>query len=186
VHGHCPRCGLPVEAGILTGIIGGIVVGAAAGCPLQVSGPAAGLILVVSEIISDDLDNGLQILALSLVWPACSRSSRACFGSGSGSAPSARRHQGMMAGIGLTIVATQLPIMLDAGTPPPPPPAAVAAADRHRGRSCAEEKHDSKHKAHGSIGKLLALPTIVYHTVAPPEGSPAACPRCCSVCSRSA
>ncbi len=35
--------GVPVAAGLITGIVGGIVVGAIAGCPLQVSGPAAGL-----------------------------------------------------------------------------------------------------------------------------------------------
>ena len=33
--------GVPVAAGLITGIVGGIVVGSLAGCPLQVSGPAA-------------------------------------------------------------------------------------------------------------------------------------------------
>src|SRR5882762_9937314 len=41
--------GAPPAAGILTGIIGGIVVGS----PLQVSGPAAGLAVIVFEIIRD-------------------------------------------------------------------------------------------------------------------------------------
>ena len=36
--------GLPAQAGLITGIVGGIVVGPIAGAPLQVSGPAAGLI----------------------------------------------------------------------------------------------------------------------------------------------
>ena len=35
--------GVPPEKGLITGIIGGIVVGLMAGSPLQVSGPAAGL-----------------------------------------------------------------------------------------------------------------------------------------------
>src|SRR5690349_23352331 len=35
--------GAPPAAGLITGIIGGIVAGALSGCPLQVSGPAAGL-----------------------------------------------------------------------------------------------------------------------------------------------
>src|SRR3954465_383704 len=39
--------GLPAEAGIITGIVGGLAVGPVAGTPLQVSGPAAGLIVVV-------------------------------------------------------------------------------------------------------------------------------------------
>jgi MFS superfamily sulfate permease-like transporter len=43
-------CGAPAEAGILTGVIGGTVVGLVAGSPLQVSGPAAGLIVLVYDI----------------------------------------------------------------------------------------------------------------------------------------
>src|ERR1051325_6236240 len=43
--------GVPVAAGLLTGIVGGIVVGTLAGAPLQVSGPAAGLTVVVYEIV---------------------------------------------------------------------------------------------------------------------------------------
>ncbi|MBF3361543.1 SulP family inorganic anion transporter, partial [Pseudomonas aeruginosa] len=35
--------GMPPAKGLLTGIVGGLVVGFLAGSPLQVSGPAAGL-----------------------------------------------------------------------------------------------------------------------------------------------
>ena len=35
--------GVPPALGLITGMIGGIVVGSLAGAPLQVSGPAAGL-----------------------------------------------------------------------------------------------------------------------------------------------
>jgi Sulfate permease and related transporters (MFS superfamily) len=35
--------GLPAASGILTGIIGGLVVASLSGSPMQVSGPAAGL-----------------------------------------------------------------------------------------------------------------------------------------------
>src|SRR6188474_536332 len=44
--------GAPVAAGLITGIVGGLVVGSLAGAPLQVSGPAAGLTVVVYEIVS--------------------------------------------------------------------------------------------------------------------------------------
>ncbi|MCW8140355.1 MAG: SulP family inorganic anion transporter, partial [Planctomycetota bacterium] len=37
----------PIMAGIISAAIGGIVVGMLAGAPLQVSGPAAGLIVMV-------------------------------------------------------------------------------------------------------------------------------------------
>jgi MFS superfamily sulfate permease-like transporter len=39
--------GVPVAAGLITGIVGGLVVGWIAGAPLQVSGPAAGLTVIV-------------------------------------------------------------------------------------------------------------------------------------------
>ena len=44
--------GLPAEAGLLAGIIGGLIVGPLAGSPLQVSGPAAGLIVLVLEFVN--------------------------------------------------------------------------------------------------------------------------------------
>ena len=44
--------GAPLFAGIIAGIIGGIVVGAASGSPLGVSGPAAGLAVIVLSSIA--------------------------------------------------------------------------------------------------------------------------------------
>ncbi|MDQ6158193.1 SulP family inorganic anion transporter, partial [Pseudomonas aeruginosa] len=41
--------GMPPAKGLLTGIVGGLVVGFLAGSPLQVSGPAAGLAVLVFE-----------------------------------------------------------------------------------------------------------------------------------------
>src|SRR6185436_7775604 len=43
--------GAPPAAGLISGIIGGIVAGSLSGCPLQVSGPAAGLAVIVYELI---------------------------------------------------------------------------------------------------------------------------------------
>src|SRR5512145_1543891 len=43
--------GMPPATGIITGIIGGLVVGALSGCPLQVSGPAAGLSVIVWQYL---------------------------------------------------------------------------------------------------------------------------------------
>ncbi|MBO9528219.1 MAG: SulP family inorganic anion transporter, partial [Sphingobium yanoikuyae] len=56
--------GVPAERGLITGIIGGIVVGALAGSPLQVSGPAAGLAVIVFEIVQK---HGLSTLGPILV-----------------------------------------------------------------------------------------------------------------------
>ncbi|GJL68501.1 MAG: hypothetical protein NPIRA06_11360 [Nitrospirales bacterium] len=51
VHGDCHCFGRPSLKGIITGIVGGLVVGFLAGCPLQVSGPAAGLNVIVFDVI---------------------------------------------------------------------------------------------------------------------------------------
>src|SRR5258708_24529541 len=42
----------PVMAGLIAAIVGGIIAGCIAGSPLQVSGPAAGLTVVVADLIS--------------------------------------------------------------------------------------------------------------------------------------
>lgn len=44
--------GAPVMAGLIAGVVGGIVVGFLGGSPLQVSGPAAGLTVVVAELVN--------------------------------------------------------------------------------------------------------------------------------------
>jgi SulP family sulfate permease len=44
--------GAPLFSGIIAGIVGGIVVGIASGSPLGVSGPAAGLAVIVLTSIS--------------------------------------------------------------------------------------------------------------------------------------
>jgi carbonic anhydrase len=43
----------PVLAGLIAAIVGGIIAGAIGGSPLQVSGPAAGLTVVVADLVSD-------------------------------------------------------------------------------------------------------------------------------------
>lgn len=43
----------PVMAGLIAAVIGGVVAGAVGGSPLQVSGPAAGLTVVVAELVAN-------------------------------------------------------------------------------------------------------------------------------------
>ncbi len=45
--------GMPPASGLVTGIVGGLVVGFLAGSPLQVSGPAAGLAVIVFELVRE-------------------------------------------------------------------------------------------------------------------------------------
>src|SRR6187549_3613059 len=56
--------GVPVAAGLISGIIGGLVVGYLAGCPLQVTGPAAGLTVVVYEFVREF---GLEMLGIAVL-----------------------------------------------------------------------------------------------------------------------
>ncbi|NUS74052.1 MAG: bifunctional SulP family inorganic anion transporter/carbonic anhydrase [Corynebacteriales bacterium] len=43
--------GAPLWAGLIAAVVGGVVVGAIAGAPLQVTGPAAGLIVIIADLI---------------------------------------------------------------------------------------------------------------------------------------
>src|SRR5688500_3245040 len=56
--------GVPPVAGLLTGIIGGLMVGSLGGSPLLVSGPAAGLTVLVWEIVQEFGMGALGIIVL--------------------------------------------------------------------------------------------------------------------------
>ena len=104
--------GMPPASGLITGIVGGIVVGAIAGSPLQVSGPAAGLAVLVFELVRQHgmaalgpvvlLAGAIQVIAgvsrlgvwFRMISPAVVA--------------------GMLSGIGVLIVASQLHVLIDA------------------------------------------------------------------------
>jgi MFS superfamily sulfate permease-like transporter len=112
VHGHRHRLGRAPEKGLVTGIIGGIVVGFLAGSPLQVSGPAAGLAVIVFEFVRDQ---GLSALGPMLVIAGVIQfvAGVARLG-GLFRAVSPAVVHGMLAGIGALIVAGQFHILFDA------------------------------------------------------------------------
>ena len=56
--------GVPPVYGLLAGVIGGLVVGTFTGSPLQVSGPAAGLAVMVFEIVQEHGVAGLSIICI--------------------------------------------------------------------------------------------------------------------------
>lgn len=103
--------GAPVAAGLITGIVGGIVVGTIAGSPLQVSGPAAGLTVIVFQQVQaygyaslgpSVLIAGLiQLVAGSLKLGQWFR------------AVSPAVIHGMLAGIGILIFSSQFHVMMD-------------------------------------------------------------------------
>jgi MFS superfamily sulfate permease-like transporter len=96
----------------VTGIIGGLVVGALAGSPLQVSGPAAGLAVIVFEFVRD---HGLSALGPMLMLAGAIQlvAGMARLGGLFRSISPAVVH-GMLAGIGALIVLGQFHILFDA------------------------------------------------------------------------
>lgn len=104
--------GVPPEKGLVTGIIGGIIVGLFAGSPLQVSGPAAGLAVIVFEFVRE---NGLEalgpVLLLAGVFQLVAGALKL---GGLFRAISPAVVHGMLAGIGALIVIGQFHILFDA------------------------------------------------------------------------
>lgn len=104
-------CNLPIYAGIISAIIGGVVVGALSGNSLQVSGPAAGLILIVIEIVRNF---GLESLFGIIFLAGIIQIIFGIFSLGNlFRAISPAIIQGMLVGIGVSIFFTQFHIMLD-------------------------------------------------------------------------
>ena len=124
--------GMPPAKGLITGIIGGLVVGWLAGSPLQVSGPAAGLAVLVFELVRQHgmLMLGPILLLAGFLQLVAGRLRLGCWFRVT--APAVV--YGMLAGIGVLIVLSQIHVMLD-GAPKPSGldnlagfPAAVAQA----------------------------------------------------------
>ncbi len=103
--------GMPPTAGIITGIIGGIIVGFIAGSPLQVSGPAAGLAVLVLQLVQQFGAEmiGVIVLAAGLIQFAAGTMK---LGQWFRAVSPAVIH-GMLAGIGILIFAAQFHVMLD-------------------------------------------------------------------------
>ncbi|MFF4398078.1 SulP family inorganic anion transporter [Streptomyces sp. NPDC001480] len=102
--------GAPLQAGLVAAAVGGIVAGRLGGCPLQVSGPAAGLTVVTADLIGRygwRTTCGITVLAgLAQLGLGCLRVARSAL------AVSPAVVHGMLAGIGVTIAVAQLHIVL--------------------------------------------------------------------------
>lgn len=103
--------GVPPEYGLISGIIGGLVIGSIAGSPLQVSGPAAGLIVLVVELIRE---HGVVAFGWILLLAGVLQFASGFLRLGQWfRAISPAVVYGMLAGIGLLIVLGQFHVMLD-------------------------------------------------------------------------
>lgn len=103
--------GVPVSAGLVSGIVGGIVAGALAGCPLQVSGPAAGLTVIVYQAVQRF---GLDLLGVIVLISGILQVLAGLSKVGTWfRAVSPAVVRGMLAGIGVLILASQFHVMFD-------------------------------------------------------------------------
>jgi len=105
--------GMPVAAGLITGIVGGLVVGVISGSPLQVSGPAAGLTVIVYAIVGE---HGTEMLAIAVLLAGITQIAAGLLKLGQwfrAVAPAVV--QGMLSGIGILIFANQFHVMFDEG-----------------------------------------------------------------------
>jgi MFS superfamily sulfate permease-like transporter len=103
--------GAPVSAGLITGIVGGLVVGVLSGCPLSVSGPAAGLTVIIYDIIQRF---GLEMMGLIVLIAGLIQIAAGALRLGQWfRAVSPAVVRGMLAGIGVLIFASQFHVMVD-------------------------------------------------------------------------
>ncbi|MGV9794098.1 solute carrier family 23 protein [Gordonia sp. NPDC003422] len=100
----------PVLAGLIAAVIGGIVAGAIGGSKLQVSGPAAGLTVVVAEMVANF---GWKVTCFITVCAGCLQ---IVFGlsriAGAALAIAPVVVHAMLAGIGITIALQQIHVLL--------------------------------------------------------------------------
>lgn len=107
--------GAPAELGLLTGIVGGLLTGLLPGSSLQVSGPAAGLTVLVFAAVQE---HGLATLGVITAAAGLLQIAMGALRLGRlFRAISVAVVQGMLAGIGLVLIAGQLYALADAKAP---------------------------------------------------------------------
>ncbi|MFE4537153.1 SulP family inorganic anion transporter [Streptomyces scopuliridis] len=107
--------GVPAELGLITGIVGGLVTGLLPGSSLQVSGPAAGLTVLVLAAVRE---YGLPVLGLIVLAAGLLQLLLGVLRLGRWfRAISLAVVQGMLAGIGLVLITGQLYAMADSKAP---------------------------------------------------------------------
>lgn len=103
--------GVPPALGLITGIVGGLLVGVIQGSPLQVSGPAAGLAVIVVDLVQT---HGLAGLGIIVALAGVMQLVAGLAGGGRWfrAVPPSVVY-GMLAGIGVLIFVAQFHVMID-------------------------------------------------------------------------
>jgi carbonic anhydrase len=100
--------GAPLFSGIITGIIGGMLVSLLSGSPLSVSGPAAGLAAIVLQAVTDLKDYNIFLLAVMISGILQLLMGLFKFGVIANYIPSSVI-KGMLASIGIVLILKQIP-----------------------------------------------------------------------------
>ncbi|PQO25537.1 SulP family inorganic anion transporter [Blastopirellula marina] len=170
-----PLCiGIAVAVGVnparalITGIVGGLIVGIFTGSPLQVSGPAAGLFVIVADMIAQQkakfleffsgpgeaadgaaMTYALSALGLSVLVAGAIQVAAGKLGIGRWfQAVSPAVINGMLAGIGILIIVSQFHVMLD------------------------HEALWHGHKAHGGLQYMATIPEAIWKCFDLSDGTP--------------
>ena len=151
--------------GIIAGIIGGLVVGLIAGSPLQVSGAAAGLAVIVGQLVAT---HGFATLGLIVMVAGAVQVLAGCLRLGPwfrAVCPSVI--QGMLAGIGALIFAAQFHVMVDDQSPGTGQSFAgiinLATIPEAVWKGLTEEEH----RAAAGLGVLTILAIVIWASYRP-------------------
>lgn len=161
--------GVPMESaaavGIVTAIVGGLLVGGLAGCPLQVAGPAAGLAVIVAQLIER---HGWTMLGPILLVAGAIQAAAGAMRLGQWfRAVSPALVQGMLSGIGILIFAAQFHVMVD---DIPPGTGKAYGGLINLGtipRAVWKGFAESPHQAAAAIGVLTILVIVGWSSLAP-------------------
>ncbi len=151
--------------GIATAIIGGLLVGSLGGCPLQVSGPAAGLAVFVGQLIAQ---YGFDALGLVVTIAGLVQLAAGALRLGPWfRAVSPAVIQGMLAGIGVLIFASQFHVMVDDQPPGTGKPfGGLVNLVTIPGAVWRGVSHQS-HQAAATIGILMIVSIAIWPRIAP-------------------
>ncbi len=153
-------CGVPAYKGLITGVIGGLVVGMFGGCRLQVSGPAAGLTVTIVELIQQ---HGIAVLGPVVAAAGLLQIFAGFFKLGRvflAVSPAVVR--GMLTGMGIVILVSQLHIVLDHKPPGGTIANILEFPSAVVGLFAADDPFTHKHTLAAFIGVLTVLCMVVW------------------------
>lgn len=171
--GIAQACGVGAQAGLVTGIIGGVVVATLAGSPLQVSGPAAGLVVIIVGLL-DELrcreayaQNVSAVFALVVLLAGLMQVGAGMLRLGQWfRAVSPAVIQGMLAGIGVLIFSNQFHEMVDIHGESLKGLRAIAQIPASLWNGIRIWEFDAHHQT-AAVGLLTIVTIVVWPMVAP-------------------